>query len=181
MNEVIDAPFIGHLPLFAGLSPVELRDIQKLFKLAHLQAGQALCVEGRPGNAMFVIERGILEVRKKTEQGDEQVVAKLIGPTVIGEMTLLDGAPRSASVIATEKCVLYSVPIAAFNQLRAQGHTGAFKVIRTLAKTLCERLRQTNEKIDLFFDDPQKALGLLQQRQRDLWYIKFLEQKQGSS
>ena len=89
------AQFLGHLPLFKGLSPDELAEICRTFRMRAFKQGDVLCQQGEPSDGMFVIERGSATVSIRTAQGDEQVISQLTGPTVVGEMALLDGAPSS--------------------------------------------------------------------------------------
>ena len=163
------ARFLSHLPIFKGLNPEEIADIARLFKPVQVKAGQEVCREGEPGDAVFVIESGQLEVLKKAEQGDEQSLATLNGPTVVGEMALLDGVERSATVRAKTDVSLYRIERKDFSLLRNEYNLAASKVIRNLGLILAHRLRHTNERVSEFFRDPEKSLKAMQARQKALW------------
>lgn len=160
--------FLSSFAVFNDLTDSEMAEIAKLLKMGQRKAGQVLCIEGQPGECMFILESGCVEVSQQTEQGDQQVLATIQAPTVIGELALLDGAKRSATVTAVQNVNLYRLDGRDFNSLRDIWSTAAYKVIYNLASTLCARLRDTNQKIDEFFSDPEAALASLHKRQQQL-------------
>jgi len=157
------------LPIFRGLSKDDVLEISRLFRTLNCEAGTVVCREGEAAKSVFVIETGCVRVEKATNHGDQQILAHLESPTVIGEVALLDGAPRSATVIADTTLKLHRIDRAEFDGLRAQFRPSAFKVVRNLAMMMCDRLRDTNEKIDSFFADPEASLAAMRQRQKELF------------
>lgn len=168
MSSAAPAGLVGYLkqiPLFADLTDEECVDIVRTFATEKLDAGKDLCRENDPAEAMYVLERGKLRIHKKTLQGIDQELARVGPGAVVGEMALLDGQPRSASVSAVEACSVYRIDRAAFTVLRANLRPAAFRVIRTLARTLCARLREINGSIEEFWADPQRSLERIKERQ----------------
>ena len=159
------AAYLKKIPLFADLTEEECEDIVRTFATEKVEAGKNLCSENDPGEAMYVVEKGTLRVTKKTLQGIDQEIAKLGPGSVAGEMALLDAQPRSATVTAVDACTVYRIDRAAFNTLRVNLRPAAFKVIRTLARTLCARLREINGSIEVFWADPEKSLAQMKERQ----------------
>jgi CRP-like cAMP-binding protein len=162
------ARLLAHLPVFRGLTDSEAGDIAQLMRLEQRPEGAELCEEDAPGDSIFVLERGSVVATKRTAQGDEQALATIAGPSVIGELALIDGAPRSATVRAATTVTFYRIAVADFDALRAKNHAGAYKVLKNLALVSCERLRDTNERIAAFFADPKASLAAMQERQRVL-------------
>jgi CRP/FNR family transcriptional regulator, cyclic AMP receptor protein len=160
--------FLANLPLFRGLTPDELADLARVLRLERVAAGQEICREGGPADAAFVIASGTALVLKKTAQGDEQLLAELGAPTVVGEMALLDRGARSASVRMKVGGELYRLSCTDFDALRAQYSRGAAKLVKNLALILCERLRDTNDRINAFFADPERSLDEMRARQNRL-------------
>lgn len=114
-------------PLFAGLSGEELYPVGEIAQPAELAAGQVVVKEGDPGDALYVVAEGTLRVKK----GD--AVLREIGPgAVFGEMALLDGAPRAATVEAITAAKLLQVPRAEFEALLDESPEIARAVIRML-------------------------------------------------
>jgi CRP-like cAMP-binding protein len=81
--------------LFVGCSPEEIDRISSLTTQIDVDAGRVLCVEGKPGEEFFVIVEGEAEVTRGGE-----LIARLGAGDFFGEMALLDGGARVATVTA---------------------------------------------------------------------------------
>lgn len=101
--------------------------------------GQTLLDEGVLGESMIVIDEGTVEVRR----GDLTIATLQPGAT-IGEMALLDPAPRSATVIAATPVVAYEIQRDAVWAMLAEGETAAIKTLQGLTATVVTRLAQVN-------------------------------------
>jgi CRP/FNR family cyclic AMP-dependent transcriptional regulator len=84
------------VPLFAGCSKNELRQLAKIADELDLREGTVLTREGRPGREFFVLIDGTAEVRKKTKK-----IADLGPGDWLGEIALITDSPRTATVTAT--------------------------------------------------------------------------------
>ena len=169
---------LANLPVFKGLTKHEIEEIVQLAQVQRLERGDILCAEGDVGDAVLFVQAGKVRILKRTAQKDHQILAELDAPTVIGEMALLNGAPRSATVQAVATVLVHRVSCVEFERLRLNWSRAAYKVVRNLALTLCERLRDTNEKIDSFFADPQASLAFLKKRQQRLWEKRLGEREE---
>ena len=123
---------IEQLPLFADCTPRELARIEKLMTAQKIPAGTVLCHEGLPGRECFIIESGVAQVSI-----DGQSRATLMRGSVIGEMALLDGGSRSATVVAETDMWVYTMDAAAFATMLE----GFPIVARRIMKEMSERLR----------------------------------------
>src|ERR1700745_2229408 len=75
-------------------------------QLRHLKAGERLFAIGDPGEGCFLLEQGLLKATVASPLGEERIIA-LLGPgAIVGELSMIDGLPRSASVVAMRDCVL---------------------------------------------------------------------------
>lgn len=91
------ADMLESVPLFSRCTPRERRTIARHTETAQLPAGTDLVVEGEAGDALFVILEGEASILRS----DSADVAAQVGPgTYFGELALLDGSPRSATVRA---------------------------------------------------------------------------------
>ena len=169
------ARFLSHLPIFSNLSGEEIADIARIFKPIKLMAGTVICTEKDEADSMIVIVSGEVTIAKSTTQGDEQILATLKAPTVVGEMAILDGSPRSATVTSTRAGDGYQIAREEFELLRKNGNVAAYKVIRNLGRMLCGRLRDTNDLITSFFAHPDSSLDRMQERQKELWKKRLAE------
>src|SRR5262247_4007789 len=71
-----------------------------------LQAGEALFVAGDPGDGCYRLEQGLLKVVITSPQGDERILSMLGPGTIVGELSMIDGMPRSSSIFAVRDCKL---------------------------------------------------------------------------
>ncbi len=138
--------FFSQIPLFAKLTGDELNELLRAIKPSQLKEGDFLCREGDPSNAAYVIQSGTLDVF--LERKDVSVpLAKLGANDVLGEIALLDGQPRTAHVRALSDVNLFEIDRSEFDFLRRNLRPAAYKVIREIAVTLCERVRHSNSII----------------------------------
>ena len=108
-----------------------------------VNAGAALFREGEDGTTLYVLTIGTAEVMI-----GNRVVETLQPGNIIGEMALVDPAPRTASVIAVTDCEFVEVDDKRFNYLVQQTPFFALKVMRVLS----ERLRTTSAMLPILED-----------------------------
>jgi signal transduction histidine kinase len=140
--------FLQRLPLFEGLSPSDLQRLCRIVEEIRVPAGELVFEEGAPGDGLLVIVEGQLEVTKR-EAGQDLVLA-LRGPgEVIGEMSLLENVPRTASVRAVRDSVLLSISPGEFERLLAGSPSAATAILRTMTGRLrsTEALLMQREKL----------------------------------
>jgi len=101
------------IDLFQPLSDDELRLTASRFRRLHYAAHERLIVEGEPGDSFFVIDRGEVEVSKRFG-GRERSLARLMEGQFFGEMALLTGEPRSATVTAFSDVDVFTIDKAGF-------------------------------------------------------------------
>src|SRR5256714_14487881 len=129
--------------LLAALPP-ELS--QSLFAKARplsLAAAQTLFVAGDEGNGCYGVEEGLLKASIAAPAGGERILAVLGPGSVVGELAMIDGAPRSASVTALRDSKLSFVGRAAFEAF-GQARPDLYRHVATL---LARRLRDTDEAL----------------------------------
>jgi len=147
-------PFLRQLPLFSELSDEDLDDLYRMAVPVALQAGQVLMEEGDPGDSLYIATEGRFEISKRT--GERDVVIAGSGPgDVIGEISLLEGSPRTATVRAVGDGHLIKISREAFTQLLARSPSAALGILRTMTA----RLR--NNETMLRQSEKMAALGTL--------------------
>ena len=138
--------FFGQVPLFSNLNGDELNELLRAIQPIQLKSGEFLFREGDPADAAYVIQSGELEVF--IERLESRIPLTALGPNdVLGEIALLDGQPRTAHVRATSDVALFRIDRNEFEFLRRNLHGAAFKLIRQIAVTVCERVRKSNSLI----------------------------------
>lgn len=133
------------VPLFAGLPDAELRHLHEMLRRLELRAGETLFRQGEEADGLFVISDGSVGVYARLPGGGEVELAILGEGEVIGEMALVDGGTRAASVRALEPTTALFFARADFLALASRLDPTAFALKRRLAAIVCERLRRLLE------------------------------------
>lgn len=150
--------WLGELSLFETLGPDELEEIADLCESRRLEAGETLFEQGDPARGLYALESGRLEVRAVSPAGEDVRLAELDGGSIVGEMSIIGGGKRSATVEALEESRLVELQRSAFEQLRSQGRPSAYRLILRLARVLGDRRRQTDARVRDVFEDPGEHL-----------------------
>ncbi len=119
------------VPLLSDLSGEQLLPVADILQTVHVEAGDLVFAEGQPGNHLYVILEGEVDVLRGTEQ-----VARLGIKECFGEMALLDQSPRSASVRARVDCELLAIARDDFQDLLDMHPALARGVIRVMTQRL---------------------------------------------
>jgi CRP-like cAMP-binding protein len=112
-------------------------------KVVRLSAGEALFLAGDPGDGCYRVEQGLLKVSIIAPSGAERILAIVGVGGIVGELSVIDGLPRSASVTAVRDSELSFISRAVF-QAFADEHP---EVYRDLVALLAGRLRDTDEVV----------------------------------
>jgi CRP/FNR family transcriptional regulator, cyclic AMP receptor protein len=105
-----------------------------------LGADETLFLEGDVGDGCYRVEAGLLKVTMVSRAGSERILAFLGPGAIVGELSIIDGLPRSASVVAVRDASLGFLSRAAFDDF-AQKHPEVYKSLVTL---IAARLRETD-------------------------------------
>src|SRR6516162_1168298 len=158
--------FLKNVKLFAELSPDSLAKLGSCLKAAEFPPAEVIVREGAPGVSMYVIKSGLVEVRKKDPTtGIDFLVAQLSEGAAVGEMSLLTGKPRSATVTTVQPTVVFTLTRADFRNLLTQHPEISLGLARILAERLEDATKQVGiEYVNLFKGrfDP-RVVGLLPQ------------------
>jgi signal transduction histidine kinase len=132
------AGLLAPLPLLADLSADELRALARRAEHVTVAAGHVVMEEGTPGDGFVIVVRGELVVSRRDGAGE--IVLGLAGPgEFLGEMSLIESVPRSATVRAAVASELLVLRADAFHALLAGSPAAALTILRTFVS----RLRST--------------------------------------
>ena len=127
--------------LFKSLSPEELQKLESRLKERVYPPNTAIVREGAPGDAMFIIKDGKVDVKKREQStGIDMTIASLGGGACFGEMALLTGNPRSATVMATMATSVFVLEKKDFEALLRENPT----ISMSLNKIVAERVEAQN-------------------------------------
>ena len=131
------------VPLFARLDEAWLERLAEVVRSKGLRANSELFHQGDPGDALYIVAEGSLKVVVETVTGSEVTVATRGPGSILGELSLLDGKPRSASVVAVTACRLWTLTRQVFFSVLAQSPDIALALLESMST----RIREASERI----------------------------------
>lgn len=143
---------LRQVPLFAPLGAERLADVEAIAQRRRFRRGEVLFHRGDPGAMLYVLLTGRVRIYSPSEDGSEVVLA-ILGPgEFFGELSLLDGQPRSASAQAIEDCEALVIGRDDFHRFLRQHPSASIAVLGVLSR----RLRRTDELLEdaAFLDVP---------------------------
>lgn len=133
--------------LFGGLTRPEVENIAHYMQAYSIATDQTLMEEGRQGDFMCILITGRLRVHKDTGRGKSRKLAELGAGTSIGEMSVIDGMPHSATAVAMEPTTMVLLTRDSLQRLIEDAPRLGAKVLWKFAQQLSLRLRQTSGKL----------------------------------
>jgi CRP-like cAMP-binding protein len=139
MDEVaVGLAALERTPMFAGLDREHLEDVLAVGRRVSFEPGQAIVERGDPGDAMYIMLSGVAEVDvggrfHRLQRGD-----------FFGEMAVLAGKPREATVKAAEPVEALRIPGDEFQEFLADNP----QIAAGMLKSLVERLREVQDRLD---------------------------------
>ena len=98
--------------------------------------------EGDWGDCAYIVEAGCLEVSKVNDQNNKQILGQLKENDIFGELGLIDGLPRSATITTLENCTIKVLTKEAFDSLRKKNPNVLMPIFKVLAARLRSTLKQ---------------------------------------
>lgn len=149
------------IPLFSSLKEEELKAIQKASLTKKFPKDKIILLEDEEGDTLFIILTGKVKVTSFSETGKEIIFSILGEGDFFGDMSLLDGKPRSASVISIEDTEMQLIRRADFYNLLEQYPRIAMKLLEELAS----RIRKADNRIEslALLDVSGRVAGILLQ------------------
>jgi NTE family protein/lysophospholipid hydrolase len=130
---------LGHL--FDSANPELLSDLESELEMSALYGGEILFRQGEPGDSLCLVINGRVRVFVRNDQGEERAVAELGAGEVIGEIAVVTGERRTATVVAIRDTQVARLTKAAFDRLVLRHPAWA---VRTIGQKLAQRLIDAN-------------------------------------
>jgi CRP-like cAMP-binding protein len=150
---MISLKFLRTHSLFGGLSDTDLKAVRGLLRQKSFSRGDVIIHEGEPGDSLYFIHKGAVEVLKKASRragAPLKRLAVLSEGATFGEMELIDVQPRAATVRAirdTETLTLRNSDLYRISKINTKGFT---IIIMNLAREISRRLREMDDRIANF-------------------------------
>jgi CRP/FNR family cyclic AMP-dependent transcriptional regulator len=133
---------LSQVPLFKDLSPRELQILSGTCREREYAANTTLLRQGETGVGLFIITSGAVSISQHQESGTEHEIAKIGPGDVLGEMSLLDDLPRSATATATEPTRALVLPVWDFRAALREAPEIGIKLLAILS----QRLRRVEQR-----------------------------------
>ena len=140
--EILSA--LSAFPLFAALDPASLTDLAESMRLRTWPAGSLIFSRGDDGANLLAVREGRIRVSLSSARGREIVLSTLGPGDILGEMSLIDGQPRSADATAMQPTTCLVLPRQRFDAIAARRPD----IGLALARHLCALLRNTNYQME---------------------------------
>lgn len=129
--------------LFSGLASAELQSLGHSARLQKAPAGSAVFREGDPGNGIYLIKSGTVEISALLgDSGERRALSELAPGDFFGEMAVLDSYPRSATATALEDSELYFISREDVLQMLTSSPAMAVSLMREISQRMREFNRQ---------------------------------------
>ena len=167
MTTAAKKEWLKSVPLFSTLSEEELSSLAAAAGSTAVAKHGRVFEEGSPGDCCYVLTAGEARV-VLSGGGDSEVLVATVRPRMlVGELALLDGAPRSAALVASQACRFIRIPAAAFERLRTNA-TFEQRLVRHVTSTL----RKSNDQI--------RGVSHASSISRVAWYLGRLAREEGA-
>jgi len=147
LSKAIVTFFLG-IPLFSRMNAEEVKLVAKHMNVIELQPGEILFEEADRGNFMCFIAHGSLDVIKQSvNSGQEIVITSLRKGQSIGEMSVIENLPRSATIKARDNAKLFILSQAAFDLIMSRHANIGIKLLKGITILLSNNLRKTSSRL----------------------------------
>lgn len=141
---------LSRAPMFAALDPEAAAALRASMDTVNMNKGQVLFNEGERGERLYIITDGKMKLGHTSSDGRESLLAVLGPGELLGELSLFDPGPRTATATALTETTLMGLGHSALRPWL----TGRPEVAEALLRALAQRLRRTNDQMaDLVFSD----------------------------
>ena len=136
------------VPLFGQLSPTELERVAEITRERSYPRNSVILFEDDPGDALYVVAKGQVKVVLIGEDGREVILSVLGEGDFFGEMSLIDGEPRSADARAyAGPLTVLALDQATVREVLAMDPQAALELLHLLCRLIANRLREIDEKV----------------------------------
>lgn len=152
---------LSRVAIFERLSAGEIDELGSIVKKRTLAPDTAVFFEGEPSDCLYMLLSGSVKAYATSEEGQERILKILEPGEIFGELAMLDGHPRSATVATLEPAEIASISRKDFQAFVASRPAILWKVI----EVLCQRMRSANVALlDMSSRDvPYRLLAALSQ------------------
>lgn len=131
---------VSRVSIFSRLNANDIEELSKILARKDFATDAAVFFQGEPSDSLYMVLKGAVKVVEASPEGAEKILDILGAGEIFGEIAMLDGHPRSASVITCEPSELACLSRNDFRSFVAKRPEVLWKVL----ESLCERIRKTS-------------------------------------
>ncbi|MCX7046904.1 MAG: cyclic nucleotide-binding domain-containing protein [Candidatus Sumerlaeota bacterium] len=135
------------------LAFAQIETLARRMRCLLLRAGDAVFLEGDREAFLCLIIRGQISIRKMNSRRANRLIARIGPGQAFGEMSLIDGSPRSASALAEEDSMVFLLTKEEFNALMQETPQLALKLMLKISRMMSLRLRKTSAELAEHLED----------------------------
>jgi CRP/FNR family transcriptional regulator, cyclic AMP receptor protein len=117
MDDTFAVASLRQCALFRDVDESALREVARQLRRRRFRRNEVIFHQGDPGDSLHVVSSGTVKIVLPSTEGEEAIIATLRPGDFFGELSLLDGAPHSASVVALEPAETMALPRDVFREL----------------------------------------------------------------
>ncbi|MEE8424161.1 MAG: Crp/Fnr family transcriptional regulator [Thermodesulfobacteriota bacterium] len=164
-DKILIERFLRRVPIFRNLAENHLKQVIKDFKILCVNKSETILFQSDESTDLYIVLKGNVRVIFLDQEGDELILTTFNEGDFFGEMSLIDGKPRSATVVAEEDTMLGVLKRERFFHAIKQNPLIAVDLLTALV----ERLRRADEMIE--------SLAFLNVRERLIKYLVAIAKK----
>lgn len=138
---------ITYSPLFENFNLAEIRLMSHFMQVYRAEIGTEIIREGEAGDFMLMLIEGSVEVFKQDRWNAPRLIAVIDPGKTLGEMSMIDGEPRFATCVASERCLIAVLTRESLARIILEQPILGAKILMELVLMLSQRLRQTSAKL----------------------------------
>lgn len=143
---------LRRIPLFREFDDAACDATIAVLKPRQFNAGDTVFRQGEVGDTMVIVSSGHLRVELESPvqpgKGERTVIGSISAGEIVGEMAVLDPAPRASCVTAVADTSVYELNRAGLQQLRQTCPAASAAIVSAVINDVTRRLRQINKRID---------------------------------
>ena len=131
--------------LFKGMAAKEIEYLSSIFTLSQIREGKTVFIENMPGEALYLIKQGTVQISQMLSEVNEQELLTLGAGDIFGEMAVIDGGERSATARITKNTILYSLSRKDFNSLVSEQPRLGLQLTLNIVRIFSARIRSAKD------------------------------------
>ncbi len=132
-------------PLFKDLSNKDIESLGSIFTCSQVAEGKTVFIENMPGEALYLIEQGTVQISQMIAEVDEQKLTTLGAGDIFGEMSVIDGESRLVTARITTDATLYSLSRKNFTKLTSENPRLGQQLTLNIARIFSAKIRSAKK------------------------------------